>query len=155
MSLMPYLMVYLAGPMDDVSKQVARGWREKLATGAPVGVAFFSPAHAYLNVNPRSFPAVDQLNRVAIQGSHAMIANLGGQGRGFGTIREIEYALQVHTPVWLIGDVGPSLMTYDLRRADSPDEALTAILETVDDLRQKVQRSPFGMLFPPFGEQEQ
>lgn len=149
------LLIYLAGPQDDVSKSTARRWREKLAAGAPAGVAFFSPAHAYLNVNRVSFPVVDMMNRAAINGSHAVIANLGGQGMGFGTIREVEFALSVRTPVWVVGPVGHSLMTHDLRVVDTVDDALASILFAVDDLRAKMSGHPLSMLFPWLGHQEQ
>lgn len=139
------IMVYLAGPQDDVSGEIARGWREELAASAPSGVSFFSPAHAYLNVNAASFPPVDWLNRKAIEASHAVIANLSGPGRGFGTIREIEYAAAHNTMVQVVGDVGHSLMTWDIHLADSLDEALNNVLEHVMAAREQMQRGFPGM----------
>lgn len=139
------ILIYLAGPLDDVSGETARGWREELAAGAPASVAFFSPAHAYLNVGKDSFPPVDWMNRRAIEGSHAMIANLSGPGRGFGTVREIEYAVSKHTMVQVVGPVGASLMTWDVHLADSLDDALNAVLENVMHAREQMERGFPGM----------
>lgn len=145
------ILIYLAGPQDDVTQEEARGWREELAGLAPSGVAFFSPAHAYMNVNRVSFPAVDWMNRKAIEVAHAMIANLDGPGRGFGTIREIEYAISQHTGVWVVGDVSHALMTYDLHRVDTLEEAMEEILDAVGEAREAIQNHPFRRLFgsPP------
>ncbi len=148
-------MVYLAGPMDDVSKEEARGWREDLAAHAPAGVAFFSPAHAYLNVNRISFPYVDLMNRGAIVACHAMIANLMSGGMGFGTTREIEHAISVRTPVWVCGPVAHSMMTHDLKIAPDPELALADILATVDNMRSKLQDHPISQMFPWLGHTEQ
>lgn len=141
------ILIYLAGPQDDVSKRVARGWREKLASSAPAGVAFFSPAHAYMNVNRLSFRPVDHVNRLVINAATAVIANLSGQGRGFGTVREIEYAVQVGTPVQVIGPVSHSLMTWDLTIAESLEEALDNVLHTVDASREAYRKSPLYRMF--------
>lgn len=141
------ILVYLAGPQDDVSKGEARGWREEVARQAPAGVAFFSPAHAYMNVNRASFPAVDHMNRKAIESAHAMIANLSGLGRGFGTIREIEFASANHTGVWVVGDLPYSLMTYDLHVVATVDEALADILTKVGEAREAMRKHPLGQIF--------
>lgn len=139
------ILIYLAGPQDDVTTEQARGWREELAAGAPTGVAFFSPAHAYMGVNQASFPAVDSMNRHAIQASHAVIANLSGPGRGFGTIREIEYAIAHNRFVQVVGDIGHSLMTWDLTHAKSLDEALNNVLEYVMEARELMKHGWPGM----------
>jgi nucleoside 2-deoxyribosyltransferase len=146
------ILIYLAGPQDDVSKDQARGWREELAAGAPTGMAFFSPAHAYLNVHRESFPPVDWMNRKAISQSHAVIANLGGPGRGFGTIREIEYAVSQHKMVQVVGDLDLPLMTWDIHRAESLDAALNAILEHVMEFRSQMDENMSrwrAMFVPP------
>jgi hypothetical protein len=140
------ILIYRAGPQDDVTGDESRGWREELAAGAPSGVAFFSPAHAYLNVSAASFPPVDWLNRVAIEKSHAVIANLSGPGRAFGTIREIEYAAAHNTMVQVVGADERSLMTWDVYLADTLDDALNAILEHVMEARELMQRG-----FPGIG----
>lgn len=139
------ILIYLAGPQDDVTQGEARGWREELAAGAPSGVAFFSPAHAYLNVSAASFPPVDWLNRVAIEKSHAVIANLSGPGRAFGTIREIEYAAAHNTMVQVVGADERSLMTWDVYLADTLDDALNAILEHVMETRELMKHGFPGM----------
>lgn len=136
MAVVPVL-VYLAGPQDDVSTEQARGWRETLMSNAPSGVAFFSPAHAYGNVNPASFPPVDVCNRMVIRHvADAVIANLNGPGRAFGTIREIEWARAFNKPVVVIGEV-VSLMGHDVQTVATPAEAMQAVLEAVMSDRQQ------------------
>lgn len=150
-------LIYLAGPQDDVTVEVARGWREELAALAGEGVAFFSPAHAYMNVNRASFPAVDWVNRKVIEASHAVIANLSGPGRGFGTIREIEYAMQVHTMVQVIGSLDHALMTWDITVVETAAEALDNVLKAVVDARENMKRfhPVLGIqIHPPPEEQE-
>jgi len=147
MAVIHPVLIYLAGPQDDVDQDTARGWREELGRLAPSGVAFFSPAHAYLNVNTMSFPAVDRMNREAINQSHALIANLSGPGRGFGTIREIEFALSQQTAVWVVGDVGHALMTWDLHVCDTLEEALYDVLHKLGEAREAMAAHPFSRLF--------
>lgn len=145
------MLVYLAGPQDDVSQDQARGWREELAAGAPTGVSFFSPAHAYLAVNRASFPAVDAMNRQAIQMSHAVIANLSGPGMGFGTIREIEFATIHNKLVQVVGPIDHAMMTWDLTHAPDLDIALNNILEQVQQFRE-MRRQAHGVavqIIPP------
>lgn len=147
MNMLAPILVYLAGPQDDVTVETAQGWREQLALEAPSGVAFYSPAHAYLNVNRASFPAVDFMNRKAIETAHAVIANLSGPGRGFGTIREIEFAVAQQTGVWVVGELEHSLMTHDLHLVATPEAALADILDTVAEARHTLQQHPFYRFF--------
>lgn len=86
------------------------------------------------------------MNRKAIQASHAVIANLLGPGRGFGTIREIEYAAANNTMVVVVGDFPHSLMTWDLTLADSLEGALDAVLQRVAEVREDMQRGPMGII---------
>lgn len=120
--------VYLAGPQDDVTEVVARRWREEIAQRAPAHVAFFSPAHAYLGVGVDSFPVVDTANRSMIACCDLMIAWLAGDGRGFGTIREIEFAVAVGKPVVVVGpSIRRSLMSRDVTVVDTMDDAVEVL----------------------------
>lgn len=149
-------MLYLAGPMDDVTTGQAQGWREWVGENAPSGVVCFSPAHAYLGATRANFPYVDQASRHMIKHCcHGMIANLSGPGRAFGTIREIEFARSCSTPVVVIGDL-ESLLTYDLRVVTSLESAMDAILEQIQEARLLTQHHPLAFLFgqPPSEEQQ-
>lgn len=129
------VMIYLAGPMDDVTKAQARGWREAMADAAALGVVFYSPAHAYLNVRGVNFTKVDRANRIAI--SHmvdGMLVNLAGVGAGFGTIREIEFARMNNIPVAVAGKVA-SMMKHDLLMAADLGAALDLLLEAIQEGR--------------------
>ena len=131
------LLVYLAGPQDDVSTEEARGWREELMDIAPSGVAFFSPAHAYGGVNPSSFSSVDACNRCVIAHSaDAVIANLMGPGRGLGTIREIEFGFLSGKVVVVVTDDTRSLMLHNVTVVPDLDTALHQVLELVDTKRR-------------------
>lgn len=139
------VMVYLAGPIDDVEDTESRGWRESMILSAPAGVVFYSPAHAYINVNEANFTKVDRANRVAI--SHCvdgMLVNLAGEGRGFGTIREIEFARMNNIPVAVAGEVA-SMMRDDLFIASDLGTALTLLLEAIQEERNIPQHPLFRM----------
>lgn len=104
------MMVYLAGPIDDVDKPQADGWRDSLAVLlAERDLVSFFPNRAYVVSNRPSkeeMEAVVNCNRHAIACSVATIAYLGGPGRGIGTIREIEFSRHMSKPVIVISDGG-------------------------------------------------
>lgn len=128
------ILIYLAGPIDDVEVEEAQGWREQIAVDLPEGVVLFSPAHAFLNVNASNIKRADWANRHVINCADAVIANLDGDGRGFGTIREIEFAVRIGRPVVVVGQL-ESLMQYDLEVVGRLDEALMTALELVAEKR--------------------
>lgn len=132
------VLIYLAGPQDDVTKEQSRTWREEIVKMAPSGVAFFSPAHAYVDsVSGINFKAVDWCNRSVIHNAvHGVIAKLDGPGRGFGTIREIEFAVMSHKPVAVVGDV-VSLMSHDIGVCSHLEDALAYVLERVSEDRNQ------------------
>lgn len=136
------ILVYLAGPIDGVDLEVAKGWRENVALMSPASVLFYTPVDAYLNANKTNFPVVDAINREVIRKSHAMIANLSGEGAGFGTIREIEWAVRNQTSVWVVGEV-VSWMSHDIKVVATLDEALDGILEL---LRQSIASPPHPII---------
>lgn len=132
------ILIYLAGPQDDVLPEESRIWREEMVKIAPSGVAFFSPAHAYVgSVSGVNFKAVDWCNRSVINSAcHGVIAKLDGPGRGFGTIREIEFAVMTGTPVAVVGEVR-SLMSQDIGICKTLEEAIAWVLERVDENRNR------------------
>lgn len=132
------VLIYLAGPIDDIPLDAARGWREELMAGAPAGMAFFSPAHAYFNVTAATFMPVENCNRAAIRQCHGVLANLAGPGMGFGTIREIEFSRSLSIPVAVVSDSPiKSLMVIDLYAAESLKDGLDMLLEAIQETRNQ------------------
>jgi len=106
-------LAFLSGPIDDVDEYEAQTWRETLGRHLlKLGVSVFDPAKAFKIANGLSAEAVIDINKEAIRRSNLMIANMSGEGRGFGTIREIEFARSLKIPVIIIGDL-VSLATHD------------------------------------------
>jgi nucleoside 2-deoxyribosyltransferase len=142
------VLVYLAGPIDDVTDAQARTWREDAATEVSTGLLLFSPFHAFVGTcNPHTIMAADAVNRLVIQSCDALIAKLDGPGRAFGTIREIEYAkLHQKHVVCVVGDQPlESLLTYDVCMATTIGEAIEHILEKKMHERQVEDR--FAQMF--------
>ena len=112
-----YIMVYLAGPIDDIDIQDAKSWRELMARQLwTKGISTFNPATAYhLNLDRNTEFISERLisiNKKAIEECDLLVANLSGKGRGFGTIREIEYAKSLGKEVIIIGNL-KSLSAFD------------------------------------------
>jgi hypothetical protein len=123
-------LVYLAGPIDGIDRKDALGWREKLAEEAPSMVLLFNPVTAYHGVNAGTAIAADQVNRMVIARCSAVIANLSGPGRAFGTIREIEFARFCEKLVVIVNDrPEDSLLAYDCQQVRTPEDALIRVLE--------------------------
>lgn len=124
-------LVYLAGPIDDVSTAHSSPWRhEAAALLKEHGVASFLPTSAYQGAaisDARIAPAVSAINRCAIERSSHLLANLDGPGRGFGTIREIEYARSLGKPVVVVGTL-VSLEAHDVVCVPTFPEAVAQIV---------------------------
>lgn len=126
-------LVYLAGPIDDVSPEEATLWRDK-ATRAfhGYGIAVYDPAGAF-NV-PNLGPVVDlgktirEVNTAAIVHCDGLFANLTGPGRAFGTIREIERATRMGRVVVVAGDLY-TLEAYDVITRANLDAAIETMAE--------------------------
>lgn len=87
-------MVYLAGPIDGIEPANAGRWRIKFSREMKLsGITCFDPYGAFYGASPNAADLVQAVNRAAIDASQAVVAYLAGPGRGFGTIREIEYAV--------------------------------------------------------------
>jgi hypothetical protein len=123
-------LVYLAGPIDGISREDALGWRVKLAETAPSMTLLYNPVTAYHGVNTGTARAADTINRMVISRCSAVIADLRGPGRAFGTIREIEFARLNDKLVVVVSDEPlDSLLAYDCHWAPTPEEALDLVLE--------------------------
>ena len=143
------ICLYLAGPMDDIEKDAARGWREEAADAVGMGVLLFSPAHAYLNATKVNASMVDFLNKGMIRYCDGVLANLTGPGRGFGTIREIEFARMNQKPVAVAGDLDLHFASHDLLIRPTLDEAAHALIETIGEIRDR----PNPLMFLLGGDQ--
>jgi len=88
-------MVYLAGPIDDVSAPDAVGWRQTtIKMLAERKINAFNPVLAYgiSKMDKHAMQQIAAIDRNAIKECDVVIANLDEKGLAFGTIREIEYA---------------------------------------------------------------
>lgn len=125
-------MIYLAGPIDGVSIEEACGWREELAKEAPAGALLFNPATAWHGVSGVTAAAADIGNRFIIERCSGVVANLAGEGRAFGTIREIEYARHCGKGVAVVVDRPlDSVLAHDVMQAETPIGALQQLMEWV------------------------
>jgi hypothetical protein len=151
------ILIYLAGPIDDVTREVSHEWREQIEDMGSF-VVFYSPAHAFIHTSEDNFPVVDYANRQMIDLCHGLLANLD-EGAGFGTIREIEHARRTRKPVTIIdpnGRYSKSRMTYDLAIAPSIDEGLTSLLTKIAEARnQPPMGFPFGTIVQLPGPEEE
>lgn len=111
------MLVYLAGPIDQVAREDARGWREQVAEVlGTLGLATFSPAHAFNGPGRTDGPALRAINRAAITASEAVLVVWYKGEFAFETIREIEFARSREIPVFVytVGWVCNSLGLFDL-----------------------------------------
>lgn len=143
-------MLYLAGPIDGVDSQEARGWRAEV--GAMVdgsAVLLFDPSTAWHGTGEFTAKSLDYFNRHMISLCDGVLANLSGTGRGFGTIREIEFGRLHDKPVAVVTGDEPleSLLQHDLLTASTLEGGLEILLGKIADIRNQPP-SIFGF---PFG----
>lgn len=151
---MAQLTVYLAGPMDDISHEEAHLWRVQLALAFP-RVLFFDPTDAWLNAGMDTAEAVDHGNRVMLWTADGVLANLGGPGRGFGTVREIEFARSRGKPVAVaIPEPLVSLLSHDVLQAPTVEEAMELLLGVIADERAARPGGLMGFLLQQSEEGE-
>ena len=99
------IMVYLAGPVDDISADKSHGWRATVSTAfASHGINTFNPAAAFVTGSMDQYgkKQIADIDRAAIHNCDVVLANLSGDGRAFGTIREIEYARSLNKRVIVV-----------------------------------------------------
>lgn len=120
-------LIYLAGAIDDVTGLEARGWRreitEKLAIHKKINV--FNPVTAYNIVDlDVAKKAIVEIDRMAIAQCDIIIAYLAGEGRSFGTIREVEFAKSLGKRVILISEYIPSAFAIDCEQVETINQAV-------------------------------
>lgn len=131
-------MVYLAGPIDDVSVDEAMGWREQFSNIVSFsGVSCYNPCGAF-HMGRYVTLGVQQMvniNKMAIVNSDVVVANLAGTGKGIGTIREIEFAKSLGKRVLVVlpHQKEYSLYTYDLEIFESVKVAAYALVGVKDE----------------------
>ena len=123
-------MVYLAGPIDDIGITIAKGWRDRVGDALRHHqITCFSPIGAFMPSaqNPNR-EAIRSINRHAILQCNVVLANLAGTGRGFGTTREIEFAVANHIRVIAVGDfLHQHFESFDIEIVTTLDEAITRL----------------------------
>jgi len=132
-------LVYLAGPIDDISIKESHNWREDIARRlAYRGISSFNPAKAYTLtlLNPPS-DLIKNINRFAIEQCDVVVVYLYGEGKGYGTMREIEYAKNINKRVIVIGnlsEISSHLEMYDIEIVETVIEAIERVaLVTIRD----------------------
>lgn len=90
------MLVYLAGPIDDIDIGDAKGWRERAKELLAAGeITVFDPA-TVVTYNRFDYPSeakrVVKITEVAVDMADYLLVNLAGPGLALGTIREIERA---------------------------------------------------------------
>lgn len=144
------IMIYLAGPIDDVTVEQASEWRQSLSADFR-SVLFFNPHTAYRNATMATAELVQLMNWHAIQHSHGVLANLSGPGRGFGTIREIEYSRLHGKPVAVVSHEDlpiVSLMSHDLFMHIDVGAAMEDLLQQIQNRRDRPSGMFMGLHFP-------
>lgn len=131
-------MVYLAGPIDDITETVAMGWREHFAAIVNYfGTSCFNPCGAFRmgEGNTLGVDKLIQINKLAIVNSDVVVANLSGPGKGFGTIREIEFAKSIgkRVIVVLLEQDKYSFYTHDLEIVNSVKQAAYLLMGIKDE----------------------
>lgn len=113
-------IAYLAGPIDDIKNEEVLWWVDPLKrVFTEIGVNSYSPFYA-ITQTPflrGSAEKICAINRHAVMCCDFLVAYLAGKGRGFGTIREIEYARACAKPVYVIGHL-QSLEAHDIITVD-------------------------------------
>ncbi len=111
-----YRLVYLAGPIDDIGREEAIAWRASLGHWlSKHGISSFDPVGAYRVANiPSIAQQVVTIDKFAISQCDALVAYLGGKGRAFGTIREIEHAREMGKRVIVVADRLESAFSHDV-----------------------------------------
>lgn len=150
------IIIYLAGPIDDIDREEAREWREQVGDQFGSGTLLYSPAHAFVNAHYINARAIEFVNRLVLQNCDGVLANLSGSGRAFGTIREIEFARLHGKPVAVVADVSMNVhfSTFDLMLAPSFDKACDLLLKAIGEVRERPH--PLALLLQPpqLGEDE-
>lgn len=122
-------LVYLAGPIDDVDEDGANHWRRYVSNMlGRHGINTFNPYLAYNVANLDTIKRqVSEIDRAAIAQCDMLFANLSGNGRAFGTIREIEYARSLNIPVIVVAKNLVSAFAHDVECFNEIPEAVARV----------------------------
>lgn len=147
------MSIYLAGPIEGISTEDAMDWRQQVANLAPTGCLLFNPVTAWHGVSSITASAVAYGDRVVIAACDGVLANLSGPGRGFGTVREIEFARNQGKPVAVCAGDTPliSCFAHDVFQEPTLEASLMALIEAI---RERQDAPPPGMMLlrlPGFG----
>lgn len=138
MSVQGTIIIYLAGPIDAIDKEEACSWREQVQDKFGSGTLLYSPAHAFINAHFVNARAIEFVNRLVIQHCDGVLANLAGEGRAFGTIREIEFARLHGKPVAVVGEEYKAhFSAFDLIVSDSMDTACDRLVKEIGKVRER------------------
>lgn len=129
------LVVYLAGPVDDVDAGQAMGWRQQFAQLAPSALCICPPT-VFLNARMDTAPGVRLVCHSLIASSSVVVANLLGPGLGLGTAREVEIAVRdVGVPVVAMlpeAQRNSYLFAFDCLVVSSVEEAAQAVASMLE-----------------------
>lgn len=102
---LPIRVVYLAGPIDAISRTDALGWRDQIAgLLSREDITSYNPCAAFTNGHLQTAEVIDRINRTAVQSCDAVIARFTDKAPSVGTPREIELAKALHKPVVVWAD---------------------------------------------------
>ena len=145
-SVTPPCMVYLAGPVDGISRIDSLGWRGIVGRElAERGMTCYNPPAAFRTPDNGVARAdcLRAINRAAIAVSDVVFVNLLGPGRGFGTIREIEAARMLNKPVFVMGEgLGRSLESFDVTLCSNLRACVDAVV-IWDEMNRKSRDGSF------------
>lgn len=123
--------LYLAGPIDMVSKEQARGWRESLAAKFPQ-VLFYLPTHAYANASMEQAMRVERYNRAAVLASDGILVNLLAERPSVGTVRELEFAVSSGIPAVVVASrvlSDKSIALHDVPKLTDLEDGVFKLME--------------------------
>lgn len=124
-------MIYLAGPIDAVAADQAKGWREEaIEFFEKAGIVTFSPVHAFSKgeTNSTTAQAIIDINNMAVISSDYILANLS-HGTSYGTPIEIELAKKHNVTRITYGLHPESIYRHWVDNHADLKSAMNAILE--------------------------
>lgn len=129
---LPMRCVYLAGPIDAVTRADAMGWRDQVSgILARQDIATYNPCAAFAGGSLLTADVIDKINRTAIQSCDAVLARMTEKAPSVGTPREIEFAVSLRKPVvvWADNDQWKRhLAAYDIAMAFTAEDAVEFLL---------------------------
>lgn len=127
-------LLYLAGPIDDVSIKQAQDWRKQVADSLPAYTCF-DPSRAFVNAHISEFPRLIKINKEALGCSDVIIAYLDGPGKAIGTIREIEQATRLEIRVIVVVSIyNERAGLCDVEVVETLDSAISLLRSLVGQL---------------------